>query len=125
MPKKLDLEENAIWKQRFRASKILWARIANLNPQRGVVCTDRDGVMQLYAWDRTTGDLQQLTDQPTGVRDGLLSADGEYVYYMRDDGGNETGHYVRVPFTGGSPEDMHLILLPITRIKLARAFVAT
>ena len=75
----LDLEGTALWEQRFRAHSILWARIANLNPQRGLVCTDQDGLRQLYAWNVVSGDLRQLTDQPTGVVNGLLSADGEYV----------------------------------------------
>ena len=46
-----DISPNAPWKQRFRAAKIHWARIATLNPQRGLVCSDRDGIVQLYAWD--------------------------------------------------------------------------
>lgn len=112
MLKDLDLADHALWKQRFRAPKILSAEIANLNPGRGMVCTDRDGVMQLYAWDVTSGDLQQLTDQPTGVRVGLLSADGDFVYYLRDEGGNEIGHYVRVPFGGGVKEDITPDLAP-------------
>ena len=106
MHKNLDLNENAIWKQRFRASKIRWAKIANLNQQRGLVSSDQDGVLQLYTWDVSTGDLQQLTHQPAGVVNGLPSADGTYIYYFHDDGGNEIGHYVRVPFEGGTQEDL-------------------
>ncbi len=122
MLKKLDLEENAIWKQRFRAPGIMWARIANLNPQRGLVCTDRDGILQLYAWDVATGDLHQLTDQPAGVISGLISADGEYVYYLRDDGGNEIGHYVRVPFAGGPQEDVTPDLAPYNSFQISQSF---
>ena len=106
MLKNLNFEENAIWKQRFRAPKIRWAKIANLNPQRGLVSADHDGVLQLYAWDVATGDLQQLTNHPAGVVNGLPSADGEYIYYLRDEEGSEMGHYVRIPFSGGQPEDL-------------------
>jgi hypothetical protein len=67
MLKNLNLSENAVWKQRYRAHNILWARIANLNPQRGLVCTDRDGITQLYAWNVATGDLRRLTDQPAAL----------------------------------------------------------
>jgi len=102
----LDVQDNAPWKQRFRASSIMWADIAYQNPDRGLVCTNRDGVMQLYAWDIVTGDLQQVTNQPAGVISGIISADGEYIYFHRDDGGNEIGHFVRVPFAGGSEEDV-------------------
>ena len=47
-----------------------------------------------------------MTHQPAGVVNGLPSADGKYIYYFHDDGGNEIGHYVRVPFKGGTPEDL-------------------
>jgi dipeptidyl aminopeptidase/acylaminoacyl peptidase len=122
MLKNLDLVENAVWKQRFRASSILWATIANLNPHRGLVCTDRDGISQLYAWDVTSGDLRQLTDKPAGVVSGLLSADGEYIYFLLDDGGNEIGHYVRVPFAGGPPEDLTPDLPPYGSFVIAQSF---
>lgn len=120
--KNLDLEENAVWKQRFRAHSILWARIANLNPQRGLVCTDQDGLRQLYAWNVDTGDLRQLTDRPAGVVNGLLSSDGEYIYYLRDDGGNEIGHYFRVPFEGGPGEDVTPDLPPYTSFQISQSY---
>ena len=30
---------------------------------------------------------------------------GRFVYYLQDTDGNELGHWVRVPFAGGPPED--------------------
>ena len=122
MLKNLDLEENAKWKQRFRANSILWAKIANLNPQRGLVCTDLDGVQQLYAWNVDTGALRQLTNRSTGVVNGMISADGEYVYYMQDEGGNEIGHFVRVPYAGGTQEDVTPYLLPYNSFQLKQSF---
>ena len=62
--------------------------------------------MQLYAWEIDSGNLRQLTSLPAGVVSGMLSADGESIYYMQDEGGNEIGHFVRIPFSGGSPEDV-------------------
>jgi Tol biopolymer transport system component len=97
---------NRRWEDRFRVASIQWCQVAALNPERGLVCTDKDGVMQLYAWETDSGALRQLTDLPAGVVDGMLSADGEHVYYLRDEGGNEIGHFVRVPFGGGSAEDV-------------------
>jgi dipeptidyl aminopeptidase/acylaminoacyl peptidase len=104
--KKLDLSDSAPWKNRYRATSIAWAQVADSDPQRGVVCTNRDGIFQLYTWDVPTGDLAQVTDQPAGVISGRISADGEYIIYHRDEGGNEIGHYVRVPFGGGDAEDI-------------------
>jgi Tol biopolymer transport system component len=37
---------------------------------------------------------------------GTISPDGAYVYYHDDQKGNEVGHTVRVPFEGGTPEDI-------------------
>jgi dipeptidyl aminopeptidase/acylaminoacyl peptidase len=62
--------------------------------------------MQLYAWDVPSGSLTRLTNQPAGVVLGTISPDGNSIYYLHDAQGNEIGHYVRVPFTGGEPEDL-------------------
>ena len=100
-----NLRADAPWKQRFRAPSIECFR-ADQNTARGLVLSDKDGLWQLYAWNADTGALTQLTDDPAGVPFGVISADGEWVYYLRDSGGNEIGRYVRVPFTGGEAEDL-------------------
>jgi dipeptidyl aminopeptidase/acylaminoacyl peptidase len=110
--KPLDLSPEANWRQRFRATDILWAATAKLNPQRGLVCTNKDGIYQLYAWDVGTGELRQATDQPAGVMLGMISSDGNHIYFLKDEGGNEIGHFVRVPFSGGEAEDISPDLPP-------------
>jgi dipeptidyl aminopeptidase/acylaminoacyl peptidase len=42
---------------------------------------------------------------PKGKPWGLLSPDGHSVYYLRDDDGNELGHFVRLPWEGGEAVD--------------------
>lgn len=110
--KVLDTSTSATWKQRFRAASIAWAKLASANPARGLVCTNKDGIYQLYAWDVASSSLTQLTSQPAGVVGGMISADGEYVYYHHDEQGNELGHFVRVPFAGGEREDISPDLAP-------------
>jgi dipeptidyl aminopeptidase/acylaminoacyl peptidase len=110
--KTLDLGPDAAWRKRFRASSILWAAVARLNPQRGLVCTDKDGVYQLYAWDVPSGELVQVTHVPTGVVGGMLSADGNFIYFHKDNVGNEIGHFVRLPFSGGEAQDISPDLPP-------------
>ena len=122
MPMKLDLGQDALWKRRFRAPIIGWATVANLDSTRGLVCTNRDGILQLYAWDVETGELRRLTDREAGVISGTLSSDGRYVYYLQDDGGNEIGHFVRIPFTGGDPEDVTPDLPPYGAFQMAESF---
>jgi dienelactone hydrolase len=104
--KALDLSPEAVWRKRFLAAEILWAAVAKHNPERGLVCTNKDGIYQLYAWDIPTGEWTQVTNQPAGVIFGMISSDGNYIYFLKDEGGNEIGHYVRVPFLGGDAEDI-------------------
>src|ERR1700757_1505779 len=106
------LDDSAPWKQRLQAPRILSARIAHLEPTRGLVVSNRSGVYQLYAWDVPTGELRQLTSRPEGVSWGVISRDGRYVYYLNDTKGNEIGHFLRIPFQGGEPEDITSQLPP-------------
>ena len=76
----VNLSDSAAWKKRFRAPAIAWTRLASGNPDRGLVCSNKDGVYQLYAWDAADDCLRQLTRDPVGVGGGVISADGEHVY---------------------------------------------
>jgi acetyl esterase/lipase len=103
--KSLDLSPDATWRRRFHATDIHWAVAAQQNADRGLVSTNKDGIYQLYAWDVVTGELRQVTHEPAGVLLGMISPDGNHIYYLKDEGGNEIGHYVRVPFAEGSIEE--------------------
>ena len=94
------------WKKRYQISDIMMTRLAADAPQRGLALSNKSGVMQLYAWNVVSGEMQQRTNFPTGKMFGFLSPDGEYIYYLKDEGSNEIGHYVRVPFEGGQEEDI-------------------
>jgi dienelactone hydrolase len=106
MIKPLDLSNNAPWKQRYRAPVVFTTQLAKANPTRGLAVGNQSGKLQLYAWNVPSGQLRQITDAPTGQLFGLISSDGRFVYYLQDKDGNEVGHYVRVPFEGGTPEDI-------------------
>jgi dipeptidyl aminopeptidase/acylaminoacyl peptidase len=121
MLKALNLNDDAAWKRRYRASSIGWATTAKNNPARGLVCTNRDGILQLYAWDVETGDLRQMTNMPAGVVSGLISSDGESIYYHQDEQGNEIGHYVRIPFVGGEPEDITPDMPPYASFSISQS----
>ena len=104
--KKRTAELTTNWKKRFQISDTLMTQLADNSPQRGLAVNNKSGVMQLYAWDVPTGEMQQLTNFPTGKMFGFLSPDGKYVYYLKDEGSNEIGHYVRLPFEGGEEVDI-------------------
>jgi hypothetical protein len=75
-------------------SQSTWARIAAAHPERVVVGTNLSGVSQPHAWDLPSGSLTHLTHEPTGVGSGTITADGRFVYFFKDQWGNEIGHYV-------------------------------
>ena len=99
-------EDAALEKTLPRARHCRGLESPTSNPERGLIGSNKDGVYQLYAWDRQSNDLRQVTDQPAGVVGGQISADGESIYYLQDNSGDEIGHYVRVPFEGGAAEDI-------------------
>ena len=105
-------ELEARWKQRFTAYGVTWTQMAALDPRRGLAGSNQSGVLQLYAWDVPANSLRQITNFPTGKMFGYLSPDGRYIYYLKDEGSNEIGHYVRVPFEGGPEEDVTPDLAP-------------
>jgi dipeptidyl aminopeptidase/acylaminoacyl peptidase len=112
MAAELRVDDATPWKQRFRTPVVLRTSIARNAPTAGLAVSNRSGVYQLYAWDVPTGGLTQVTDRPEGILFGILSPDGRYVYYLDDRQGNEIGHFVRIPFAGGAPQDVTSDLPP-------------
>src|SRR5215212_1023456 len=98
--KKPQTEATALWKERYRASGIWWAELARWEPARGIAISAMSGTGQIYAWDVLSGMQRQLTHRPEGIFSGTLAPDGSYVYYLKDEGGSETGHYMRMPWEG-------------------------
>ena len=82
------------WAARFRAPAILLSQIAIDAPGIGLVSTNASGEPQLYRWDTATGELTQLTFEPTGRMVGHLSPDGRWVAWLDDQAGNEIGRWV-------------------------------
>ena len=111
--KPLNTSSDAPWKQRYRAPAVIGSQLATLNPQHGAVTSNQSGIYQVYSWDVPSGALTQITHQPTGLYRGYISADGRFITYLKDDHGNEIGHYVRAAFDGsGEPEDITPDLTP-------------
>lgn len=94
------------WQERFRVPRTIWVQIARLRPERGLICSSRTGTYQLHRWNVDTGEITQLTDEPTGRWSGKISPDGEHVVWLADTAGDEVGHYVAAPWGGGEPIDI-------------------
>jgi hypothetical protein len=49
MLKELQVEDNAPWKQRYRAPYVVGSQIASLDPTKGILADKRSGTLQWYA----------------------------------------------------------------------------
>ncbi|MFF5127672.1 prolyl oligopeptidase family serine peptidase [Streptomyces syringium] len=92
------------WERRFRAPRVGLPRWAEDAPDRSLFTSNVTGTFELYAWDRATGAQRQATDRPNGTTGGLLSPDGEWIWWFSDKDGDEFGVWMRQPFHGGQDE---------------------
>jgi dipeptidyl aminopeptidase/acylaminoacyl peptidase len=63
-----------------------------------VYASNTTGSWQVWAWDRERDDRRQVTADPIGVMHAVLTPGGERVVWFHDDSGDESGHWVWVPF---------------------------
>jgi acetyl esterase/lipase len=99
-------EQEPLWKRRFRAPIVGFPTWSNHAPDRLVYTSSESGIYQLHAWDRATGQKQQITKEPVGLISGEVTPDGEWVVWHRDLTGDESGMWVAAPFTGGDAEPL-------------------
>ncbi|MEW2528898.1 prolyl oligopeptidase family serine peptidase [Streptomyces sp. NPDC047071] len=92
------------WEKRFRAPRVSLPDWAEDAPDRSLFVSNATGTYELYAWDRATGAQRQVTDRANGTTDGLLSPDGQWIWWFDDKDGDEFGVWRRQPFTGGADE---------------------
>lgn len=95
----------ADWEKRFRAPRVSLPDWAEDAPARSLFVSNATGTYELYAWDRATGEQRQVTDRPNGTTDGLLSPDGEWIWWFNDTDGDEFGIWMRQPFAGGGEDE--------------------
>ncbi|SFK90137.1 S9 family peptidase [Geodermatophilus ruber] len=94
-------EITARWQARFRAPRVSLPDWALDAPQRNLYSSDVSGVVEQYAWDRSTDTHRQVTDRPNGTLIGTLSPDGETIWWFADTDGDEFGVWMTQPFSGG------------------------
>lgn len=95
----------ADWEKRFRAPRVSLPDWAEDAPARSLFVSNATGTYELYAWDRATGEQRQVTDRTNGTTDGLLSPDGEWIWWFNDTDGDEFGVWMRQPFAGGGEDE--------------------
>ncbi|MFJ8310768.1 MULTISPECIES: S9 family peptidase [unclassified Streptomyces] len=98
------MNEMPDWEKRFRAPRVGLPDWAEDAPDRSLFVSNATGTYELYAWDRTTGAQRRATDRPNGTTDGVLTPDGEWIWWFSDTDGDEFGVWQRQPFRGGDDE---------------------
>ena len=93
-----------VWEQRYRAARVTLPDWAEDAPHRCLYVSNATGTFELYVWDRSTDAHRQVTDREHGTYDGLLTPDGEAVWWFDDDAGDEFGVWRRQAFDGGPDE---------------------
>ncbi|WP_199854785.1 S9 family peptidase [Streptomyces dioscori] len=93
------------WEKRFRAPRVSLPDWAEDAPHRSLFVSNATGTYELYAWDRGTGAQRQVTDRPNGTTDGVLSPDGEWIWWFDDKDGDEFGIWRRQPFTARAGDE--------------------
>ena len=101
-----------LWQARFHAPIVGFPQWSHHAPDRLLYASSESGVYQLHAWDRETGERRQITNEPVGLISGEVTPDGEWVVWLRDTTGDESGVWVAAPFAGG-PAEPFLEGLPI------------
>jgi dipeptidyl aminopeptidase/acylaminoacyl peptidase len=91
----------APWEARFRAVRVYLPDWAEDRPHRNVFVSNETGTFELYTWDRLSGEKRQATTRKEGTTEGMLSPDGEQLWWFDDTAGDEFGVWVRQPFAGG------------------------
>lgn len=107
------------WKSRFFDPTIQWVYAASNASSRAIAVSNVSGKFQLHAHDFETGYNRQITRKRSGMLFGSISPDGKNIYYLNDATGNEHGHFVRTPFTGGKTVDITPDLPPYFSYTLA------
>ena len=112
----------AAWKRRYRATRLGFPTWARDDPDRLVYLSNQSGRFVVYAWDRRAGTHRQVTERPegTGYRvPSRIDPSGARLWWFDDAKGNELGHWVREPFTGGTREKIAADLAPAYSASLA------
>ncbi|MEW6059632.1 MAG: alpha/beta fold hydrolase [Actinomycetota bacterium] len=95
-----------LWERRFRAPVLHLPHWSPAAPDRLVLISNESGSHQAHAWNRGTGSLQRVTDEPVGVALATVDFHGESVLWFRDETGDESGKWLAKPFAGGEPKPL-------------------
>ncbi len=89
------------WERRFRAPVSYLPEWSPHAPGAVVYTSNESGSWQAHAWDASTGERRQVTEDPVGVIDATATLDGRGVVWFQDETGSEAGRWIVQAFGGG------------------------
>lgn len=87
-----------VWEQRYRAATFRVPEWASEDPDRAMVVTASEGVLQVHAWTPSSGRLIAATGRPRGTVHGHIDPSGRWLWWFDDTDGDERGSWRRQPF---------------------------
>jgi hypothetical protein len=91
-------QQEAPWRQRFRAPRVSLPNWAEDAPERLAYASNKGGKWEVYAWDRATDTHRQITDRREGTLDGHMSPSGAEIWWFNDTDGDEFGQWIAQDF---------------------------
>jgi dipeptidyl aminopeptidase/acylaminoacyl peptidase len=107
-----DADAESRWRARFTAARVSLPRWARDAPDRNIYISNVSGVFEIYAWDRITNTHRQVTNRPNGTHTGIISPDGERIWWFSDSDGDEFGSWVSEPFAGRPSDEKPSAAVP-------------
>jgi dipeptidyl aminopeptidase/acylaminoacyl peptidase len=80
--------------------------MATDRPERAIACSNVSGVYQVHRWQVGEPVGEAMSSFPTGKAQAWISPDGEWVIWHADEAGDEVGHFVATPWSGGEQVDL-------------------
>lgn len=100
------------WQARFSAVRISLPVPARNSQDRAVFVSNESGRYQLYCWDVAGGRRLRCTDRAEGTTVGVLSTNGQGLWWFDDSDGDEFGRWMAQPF-GAAPGSAGIALLDV------------
>ena len=94
------------WVRRFTAPRVGFPAWRAARPDLLAFISTETGARQAWIHDLGTGKREQVSDEPIGVEEVLVTPDGDRIVWWHDATGDERGHWVARPAAGGDTTDL-------------------
>jgi hypothetical protein len=90
-------DSNALWKKRMRSPMVSWFDIAKHDNSKAIIESNISGTKRTNYWDIENGTFEEIKEFDDDYYC-LITPDGKYLHFLKDNKGDELGHRCRMPF---------------------------